>query len=92
MANTYQALNKTFNSLCNEIKAKNPVKNKAHTLANCKERCIAVVGHWSSREPNNMLCKTKMRWNTYNACVTRNGCPYNAKTQGRPRYAWIESL
>lgn len=87
-----QALGKTFTRLAKDIKALDPMKNKDGTLTNCKERCISVVKRWSSREPNNLLCKTKMHWNTYNACVTRRGGVFRAKSQGRHRYAWIESL
>ncbi|OIW24673.1 hypothetical protein CONLIGDRAFT_692138 [Coniochaeta ligniaria NRRL 30616] len=85
-------LNKTFNKLSRDIRTLNPMKNKDSTVANCKARCIAVVKRWSSKEPDNLLCTKKMFWNTYNACVNRRGAVYRAKSQGKHRYAWIETL
>lgn len=74
------------------IKSFDPMKNKQSTVAHCRDRCIAVVQHWSARDADNILCKAKMHWNTYNACIKRSGGAYRAFSPGRPRYAWIESL
>jgi hypothetical protein len=88
-----KGLEPAFIKIRKDIKALDPMKNKNIAIANCKQRCVAVVARWACKDPNsNSQLGRKMSWLTYDACVKRFGKPFISHAPGRPRYAWIESL
>jgi hypothetical protein len=69
------------------------MKNKSTTIGNCKGKCVETVQAWRRKDPSGpKSTANQMQWGTYNACIKRKGKPYRSHAQGRPRYAWIESL